>query len=74
MIREYDIVALIEARPDDGLARGAVGTVVLVYDDGAAFEVEFVTPGGETIAVLTLAATLIRPVREDEIARGNSKR
>ncbi len=39
-----------------------LGAVVHRYTDGLAFEVEFVTGEGETIAVLTLTPDDIRPI------------
>jgi hypothetical protein len=53
---ELDIVQLQQAHPECGLPTGAVGTVVLVYQQGEAYEVEFVRPDGSTQAVLTLPA------------------
>ncbi len=54
MIKELDIVVLTRDLPEHGLKRGDVGTVVMVYGDGKAFEVEFVSSDGETIALETL--------------------
>ena len=54
---ELDIVQLQQAHPECGLSVGAVGTIVLVYRQGEAYEVEFVRPDGSTQAVLTLPAT-----------------
>ena len=53
--QELDVVALVRDRPDLGLARGQVGTVV---DDpgGEAVLVEFADANGETFATPTLAA------------------
>lgn len=53
---ELDIVQLQQAHPEFDLSVGAVGTVVLVYRQGEAYEVEFVRPDGSTQAVLTLLA------------------
>ena len=53
---ELDLVQLQQAHPECGLDAGAVGTVVLVYRQGEAYEVEFVRPNGSTQAVLTLPA------------------
>ena len=53
---ELDIVQLQQAHPECGLPVGALGTVVLVYQRGEAYEVEFVRPDGSTQAVLTLPA------------------
>ncbi|MBI2226322.1 MAG: DUF4926 domain-containing protein [Betaproteobacteria bacterium] len=49
------------------MASGDVGTVVHVYRDGAAFEVEFVSLDGETVAVVTLERAQVRPVARREI-------
>lgn len=68
MIEDLDVVALTIALPDLGLAVGDVGTVVHVYQDGKAFEVEFMTLVGETIDVVTLEAGQIRPLATSEIA------
>jgi hypothetical protein len=69
MIKEYDIVALSEDRPEDGLKRGDIGTVVMVHDDGRAFEVEFLARNGDTIALLTLPAGAVRTVQPPEMRR-----
>ena len=67
MIKEHDRVVLRKAIPDQGLKVGDVGTVVHVHKKGEAFEVEFVTLHGETVAIATLAASQIRPVQNREI-------
>lgn len=67
MIQELDIVVLVKDLEMYGLKRGDVGTVVHCYADGKAFEVEFVTGEGETIAVLTLNEADIRPMHHQEI-------
>ena len=67
MLRELDLVALTGDLPEHGLERGDVGTVVHVYTDGRASEVEFVTAAGATIAVLTLDAAAIRPLAGREL-------
>jgi len=51
-----------------GLRAGDIGTVVMVHAKGAAYEVEFMTLGGQTLAVLTLSSEQIRPVDPGEIA------
>ena len=68
MIREYDIVVLTCDLPDKGLARGDIGTVVLVHDRGKGFEVEFTTLNGRTIAVETLFRRQVRAAQQSEIA------
>ena len=68
MIRELDSVVLTVNRPELGLLAGDVGTVVYVYGEGEAFEVEFVTLAGETLGVLTLPKEAIRPVEAGDLA------
>lgn len=72
MIGEHDRIVLTKDHPDYGLEAGDVGTVVHVYPDHEAFEVEFVTLTGETIAVITVERNDVRPVRARELthARG----
>ncbi len=67
MINEHDRVVLTTTVPDEGLEAGDVGTVVHVYRDGVAFEVEFTTLMGNTAAVVTLEASQVRPVGTREI-------
>jgi hypothetical protein len=67
MIREMDTVVLTRDRPEHGLREGDVGAVVHRYADGDAYEVEFVTAEGATVAVLTLSNDEVRPMGEREI-------
>jgi hypothetical protein len=67
MIRELEAVILTHSVEEYGLSAGDVGAVVHVYKDNAAYEVEFVTGEGETVAVLTLNGSDIRPMRSREI-------
>jgi len=67
MIHELDAVVLTRDVDEHGLKRGDVGAVVHCYGDGAAFEVEFVTAEGRTVAVLTLNERDIRPLGERDI-------
>ena len=62
MIKEHERVVLTTAVPAEGLEAGDVGTVVHVYADGRAFEVEFVALDGHTTAVATVEARQVRPV------------
>jgi uncharacterized protein DUF4926 len=63
VIREFDSVVLTREKPDHGLKSGDVGTVVHRYKDGQAYEVEFVTGEGRTVAVLTLLAGEVTEAR-----------
>jgi len=67
MIKEHDRIVLTERVPAKGLEVGNVGTVVHVYADGKAFEVEFTTLDGKTAAVATVEALAVRPVTGHEI-------
>src|SRR5947209_20376065 len=67
MIDEMDLVVLKHDLPKERLAAGDVGTVVLVHQQGAGSEVEFTTLSGDTVAVVTLDASAVRPVVVDEV-------
>jgi len=67
MIREHERVVLTAPVPKERLETGDVGTVVHVYSDGKAFEVEFTTLDGRTAAVATVEASSVRPVTSREI-------
>ncbi len=67
MIRELDTVVLRHDFDEYGLKEGDIGVVVHCYSDGNAFEVEFVTAEGRTIAVLTLTSSDIRLMSKKEI-------
>jgi len=67
MIKEHERVVLTAPVPAEGLEAGDVGTVVHLYGDGLAYEVEFTTLDGKTAAVVTLEANQVRPVGRREI-------
>lgn len=67
MFHEHEVVALTRDLPAEGLVAGDIGTIVGVYSDQLAYEVEFVTVGGDTVAVLTLEADAVRSRSESEI-------
>jgi len=67
MIQELDTVVLTHDLPEHGLEQGDVGAIVHVYGEGRAFEVEFVTAAGKTLAVVTAAAADIRPMAATEV-------
>jgi hypothetical protein len=67
MIRELETVVLLHDVSQHDLKSGDVGAIVHRYDGGKAFEVEFVTAEGKTLAVLTLTESDVRPVRGSEI-------
>ena len=69
MIEELDQIVLTTDLPEHGLQPGDVGTVVLVHQGGAGYEVEFVALDGETLAVVSLSVAQVRPIAPREIAR-----
>jgi hypothetical protein len=62
ILKELDRAALRTDLPAYGLIAGDVGTVVFVHAEGAAYEVEFMTADGHTVAVETLSADQVEPV------------
>jgi hypothetical protein len=67
-MKEHDTVVLKADLPVLGLKAGDIGTVVMVHARGAGYEVEFMTLGGATVAVVTLQADQVRSVAPREIA------
>ena len=67
MMKELDQIVLTADLPKEGLKVGDVGTVVHIHREGEAFEVEFMTLAGETVAVTTVLASQVRPVGKREI-------
>jgi type III restriction enzyme len=57
-IKEHDIVSLVAEVPAEGLSAGASGTVVHLYSDGRACEVEFITPQGSKVVTLSLSQVI----------------
>lgn len=53
-LKQYDIVALTVDLPEKKLLSGQVGTIVEVYNNGEAFEVDFVDREGHTYGLHTL--------------------
>lgn len=54
MFEELQVIELTHDIKEYNLKEGERGTIVEVYKNGKAYEVEFVTPNGKTIALLTL--------------------
>jgi hypothetical protein len=74
MIKEHDRVVLKRSVPGQRLKAGDVGTVIHVYKKGEAFEVEFLTLHGETVAIATLDASQVRRVLKREITHARLMR
>jgi len=67
-IKEHDCVVLTKNLPEDNLEAGDVGTVVHIHSGAVAYEVEFITFAGSTVAVATVAASDLRPVGKRDIS------
>ncbi len=67
MIKEHDRVVLLKDVPEEGLRAGDVGTVVHIYRHGEAFEVEFMTLDGRTVAIVTLPASHMRAISNRDV-------
>jgi hypothetical protein len=67
MISEHERAVLTVDLPDTGFKMGDVGTVVHVYADGAAYELEFFALDGRTLDVVTVEAEQVRPVRRSDV-------
>ena len=84
MFKELDVITLTSPIPQDciwdipsssplaqngeGLRKGDVGTIVCMQGDGKTFDVEFLEPGGRTVAIATVLASQARPVTKEDIA------
>ena len=63
-----------DSSPDEGLIKGDVGTIVYIQGSGEAFEVEFLEPGGHTVAIATVLASQARPATKEDIANSRFRR
>ena len=67
MIKEFDRVVLVSDLPEHHLRAGDVGVVVLIHSKDAGYEVEFFTLKGQTLDVVTVEASQVRPVENTEV-------
>lgn len=68
MLAEHDLAALRADLPEHRLQTGDTDTIVAVYSASHTYTIEFMTWGGDTVALLTLPETQIRAVVLDETA------
>ena len=66
MMKDLDVVVLTHDIKEHDLKEGDVGAIVHQHQPGA-FEVEFVTAQGESIAVLTLTDADVRSIEGRKI-------
>lgn len=67
MLQEHASVVLTQDLPASGLQAGDVGVVVHVHRGGEAYEVEFLSLDGATVALETLLATQLRAASRHDI-------
>ena len=67
-INEHDCVVLTADLPAEKLKAGDVGTVIHLHNGGVAYEVEFTTLDGRTLAVATVNSDKLRPVSPRDVA------
>lgn len=65
-IKELDIVALLEDISAQHLSKGAIGTIVHVYNNNF-YEVEFSDLNGQAYALLTLPSEKLLLLKHDPI-------
>lgn len=68
MIKEHDCIVLLEDLPENSLKAGDIGTVVHIHMGGVGYEVEFMTLAGETVAIVTLLLSQLRPIARRDLA------
>jgi len=71
MIKELDSIVLTVDLPEHRLRKGDVGTVVLLHGNEG-YEVEFMTLGGETLAVVSLSKDQVRSIGSREVAQARA--
>ena len=74
MFTEHDRVVLTADLAETALKAGDVGTVVHVYPNAAAFEVEFLALDGHTTALATVLPSQVRPVARTDITHAREIR
>ncbi len=68
-VKLLDVIALLQARPQDGLALGQVGPVVEVYSPDS-FKVEFLDSQGRTIALAPVKRPEVLLLRHEPVPVG----
>ena len=68
MIKEHDCIVLTKDKPTENLQSGDVGTVVHIHGAGEAYEVEFITLTGQTVALATVLTSQLRSITPNDIS------
>lgn len=69
---EYESVELAHGINLSGLKKGERGVVVEIYNNGEAYEIEFLKPNGGTRALLTLLPSELSPIERGINIRYNA--
>lgn len=67
MIAELDRAILLIDMPEHGLETGDIGTVVHIYSEQQACELEFFTVDDQTVNIVTVEAKYLRPVSDRDM-------
>ncbi len=59
MIKEFDRVILTENLEGTPFVRGDIGTIVMIYENGKGYEVEFFAADGSTLGVETVTSNQV---------------
>jgi hypothetical protein len=68
-VEELSLAVLRHDLPVHGLIAGDIGTIVLVHNDGEAYEVEFLRSGSQRSVLLTLTPDQIGPLAGGRASR-----
>jgi len=78
MIKEHEEAVLTWDLPEEGLEAGDVGTVIAVHEDesgeAAGYTLEVFGLAGETLAIVTVAASAVREVHGGEVIHARELR
>ena len=72
MFKEHDRIVLTTDISQEGLKSGDVGTIVHIYPQREAFDVEFLTLDGDTAAIATVLPSQVRPVTNKDITHARN--
>jgi hypothetical protein len=67
MLKEHERAVLTIELPDYGLKIGDVGTIVHIYSDEMAYEIEFFTLDGHRLDVVTVEISQVRPIKRNDV-------
>jgi hypothetical protein len=72
MLKEHDSVVLTTDVAAEGLKAGDIGVIVYCHRNNEAFEVEFMTLAGRTVAVPSLLATQVRAIGTSDVPQART--